>query len=50
MRGKQSGNKIGKQGNLVLSILLSSTKFVSSFPGPLFLGHAVHDQKNGTAP
>ena len=41
MIGKQRGNKICKQGNLARSVLLYSTKFVSRFPGPLYLGHVV---------
>ena len=42
MIGRKCGNKICKQGNLAQSVLLYSTKFVSGFPGPLFLGNVVY--------
>ena len=42
MPGNQCGNKKCKQAHFVLSIIQYITIFVSSFSGPLFLGHAVY--------
>ena len=46
MTGKQYANKICKQENCVQVVLPYNIIFVSSFLGPLFLGHMVYNGNN----